>query len=176
MGEQVFQRSQLPVLLLHKRLPPPRLPHRVRHKVPALESRNEYHNPMNINDYRETYYTLSGKASDVCRQLAFAGIALIWIFKEDNGSPLAVPDALLLPAALFVTALALDLVQYVYGSLAWGAFSRYHEGRQSPETTELSAPMYINWPALFCFWLKLALCIVSYALVFTHITSLLSKT
>jgi len=130
---------------------------------------------MNINDYRETYYALSGKASDVCRQLAFAGIALIWIFKEDKGGPLAVPDALLLPAALFVIALALDLVQYVYGSLAWGAFSRYHEGRQISATAELSAPMYINWPTLFCFWLKLTLCIVSYALVLTHIASLLSK-
>jgi hypothetical protein len=28
---------------------------------------------MKIEDYRQTFYTFSGKASDICRQLAFGG-------------------------------------------------------------------------------------------------------
>ncbi len=131
---------------------------------------------MNVNDYRDTYYTLSGKASDVSRQLSFAGIALVWIFKAEKGGPLAVPEPLLLPAALFVLALALDLLQYVYGSLAWGLFARYHEARQTPKATELLAPMYINWPAIACFWLKLAVAMASYVLVFRYIMSLIHET
>lgn len=131
---------------------------------------------MNVKDYRETYYALSGKASDVSRQLSFAGIALIWIFKAEKGGPLAVPDALLLPAALFAFALALDLAQYVYGSLVWGSFARYYEGRRTPESIELSAPMYINWPSLFCFWLKLATGLAAYAFVLAYITSLVPTT
>ena len=39
---------------------------------------------MKLSDYRETYYEFSGKASDVTRQLAFAGIAIVWIFKIEE--------------------------------------------------------------------------------------------
>lgn len=35
---------------------------------------------MTLSDYLASYYELSGKASDVSRQLAFAGIAVIWVF------------------------------------------------------------------------------------------------
>jgi len=38
---------------------------------------------MNLQDYRDDFYTYSGKASDISRQLAFAGIAIIWIFKKE---------------------------------------------------------------------------------------------
>ena len=35
-----------------------------------------------IEDYREDFYFFTGKASEVNRQLAIAGIAVIWIFKN----------------------------------------------------------------------------------------------
>ena len=131
---------------------------------------------MKIEDYRQSYYTFSGKASDVARQLSFAGIALIWIFKADKGGALAIPEQLLVPAALFVVSLALDLMQYVFGSLIWGAYARYHEGKQTAKTTELSAPMYLNWPGILCFWLKTTTTVAAYVFVLTYISSLVTKT
>ncbi len=47
---------------------------------------------MKLSDYRETYYEFSGKLSDVSRQLSFAGIALIWLFKLDSTPVPKVPD------------------------------------------------------------------------------------
>ena len=36
---------------------------------------------LNTEKIKDTYETLSGKASDIFRQLSLAGIALIWLFK-----------------------------------------------------------------------------------------------
>lgn len=130
---------------------------------------------MKLESYRSTYYELSGKASDVARQLSFAGIALIWIFKLENAGPLSIPAPLIFPAALFVVALALDLSQYVFGALIWGAFSHYHERKGKKDNQNVLAPVYFNWPALLCFWLKVATVLVAYFLVFTHVYSLLNQ-
>ena len=57
----------------------------------------------------------SEKASDICRQLAFAVFAIAWIFRTQVDSKLTVPELLAI-AALFATiVLLVDLIQYVYG-------------------------------------------------------------
>ena len=66
---------------------------------------------MNLQDYRDDFYTYSGKASDISRQLAFAGIAIIWIFKKKvPATGLTVPSELILPGILIVLALGVDLL------------------------------------------------------------------
>lgn len=39
----------------------------------------------------------SDKSSEINRQLAFAGIAIIWVFKTDSGGRQIVPNELFLP-------------------------------------------------------------------------------
>ena len=129
---------------------------------------------MNLADYRAAYYELSGKASDVARQLAFAGIALIWIFHARGGAPIAIPQPLVAPAALFICGLGFDLLQYLCGALIWGAFHRYQEKRLGPESKKaLSAPAWFNWPGLFFFWSKLFLVLGGYALLLAYVLSVL---
>lgn len=129
---------------------------------------------MNLADYRTAYYELSGKASDVARQLAFAGIALIWIFHERGDTPIAIPTSLVTPAALFICGLGFDLLQYVCGALIWGAFHRYHEKRLGPESKKpLAAPAWFNWPGVFFFWSKLLLVLGGYALLLSYVLSVL---
>lgn len=110
---------------------------------------------MKLKDAREAYYEYSKKASEVARSLAFAGIALIWVFKTDaNGIP-KVPDDLLLPTALLAASLAFDLLQGVAGSVIWGPFHRLKEREREPgDDPEIDAPAWINWPTLFFFWGK----------------------
>lgn len=128
---------------------------------------------MDLDGFRKSYYERSGKASDVARQLSFAGIALIWIFKAERGGPDSVPTELYLPAVLFVVALALDLLQYAWGAFIWGAFCRYKEKKGVNPNAELVAPPWFNWPALACFWLKLAAVVAAYWLVFNYIRKLI---
>ncbi len=77
---------------------------------------------MKLQDYRETYYTYSGKASDFNRQLAFASIAVIWLCKKDVGGGPTIPPQLYLPTLVLVLSLALDLAQYCVGSIIWRSF------------------------------------------------------
>jgi thiamine transporter ThiT len=83
-----------------------------------------------VEGYWQDFYEFSGKASDINRQLAFAAIAVIWLFKTDtpNGQ-ITIPHDLIWPGILIVAALAADLLQYVAGSLIWGSYARYLERR-----------------------------------------------
>ena len=57
----------------------------------------------------------SSEASGVIRQLAYAGIALAWLFHVDLGGFPAVPQAVVLPLFLLGFTLLLDLLQYLAG-------------------------------------------------------------
>ena len=80
---------------------------------------------MKLRDSLDNYYYYSGKASDIARQLGFAGLAIIWIFRIEGGaSSSLVPKKLTVPAALIVSALACDLLQYVAGAAIWAIYHR----------------------------------------------------
>lgn len=129
---------------------------------------------MTLSDYLASYYELSGKASDVSRQLAFAGIAVIWVFHQGHGSAVDVPGSLIAPAALFIGGLACDLLQYVSGTLIWGAFHRIQERRLGAGSKKpLTAPAYFNWPGLFFFWSKLGLTLIGHLLLLRYLLSII---
>ena len=129
---------------------------------------------MKLSDARTAYDNFSSKASEISRQLSFAGIALIWIFRAKDASPVAVPSALILPAALFAAGLALNLIHAAYGTAAWGIFHRHHETQEITEANELIAPIWINWPSLVFFWGNVSSVIAAYILTFHYILSLLN--
>ena len=118
---------------------------------------------MNLAYVKERYSYYTGKTSDIARQLAFAGIAVIWVFKNDSGDQLRVPRELLPSAVVLIIVLALDFLQYVSGSLLWGGFMKVKESSGVKKDDEFSAPRAINWPALTFFWLKVVAIAVSYA-------------
>ena len=128
---------------------------------------------MKLEDYRKDYYAFSTKASEICRQLSFAGIALIWVFKVEKGGPLAIPTTLLWPTLYLCSALALDLLHAVFGTFIWGTFARFHERKGVQDSDEIDSPAWFNWPMLLCFWGKLTALIVAYALIFKYVLSLL---
>jgi len=116
-----------------------------------------------LKDFRTDYQQLSGIASEVSRQLGFAGIAIIWIFKVDsaNNTFVLAPE-LYYAGAFIVLSLALDLLQYLSGSLIWGVYWRYKEKKGVAENSEIKAPRCFNWPAVTFFWLKLVLMVIAY--------------
>jgi hypothetical protein len=46
---------------------------------------------MKLEKYLDTFYWFLGKTSDVARQLAFAAIAVIWVFRYTDGSNQILP-------------------------------------------------------------------------------------
>lgn len=122
---------------------------------------------MRLEDVRDAYYTQSGKVSDVARQLALAGIAVVWVFSGggvSTGAAVHIPKDLTFAGLVLIAALAADFFQYAWASAAWGIFNRVKE-REVKETTEFEAPPWLNYPTLVFFWGKLLLVAFAYVLL-----------
>jgi hypothetical protein len=125
---------------------------------------------VKLSDYRNAYYTHSGNASSVARQAAFAGIALIWIFNSKTGNEVVLPEQLLWPALFLMVGLGLDLLQYIAASAIWGIFHRVKEKELGAiPDPDVTAPPYLNWPALLLFWGKLAAITAGYGSLLVYV-------
>ncbi len=91
-------------------------------------SQEEIGPDVKLQDYRDTRDYFSATASDIARKLAFAGIAIVWVFKNGSeGQDASFPGELLPCLGLFAGGLMLDLLHYIYGTIAWAVFSRVKE-------------------------------------------------
>jgi len=117
--------------------------------------------PKDVEHYRRTFYEFSGKASDISRQLAFAAIAVIWLFKKET--PLSIPHDLIVPGVLVVAALAADLLQYTVGAGIWYTYYRYLELKGISEAPDHSS--WLEAPMQVLFWGKLVFVILAYFLI-----------
>ncbi len=123
---------------------------------------------MKLQDFRNDYYTFSGKASDIARTLALSAIAVVWIFRIDTsvvGTPIThivLPKLLLFGAVGAVLTLSLDLCQYVWATLIYGSWSRWKERSGVNLDAEVRVPVWFNWPTLVLFWWKLISVAVTY--------------
>ena len=124
---------------------------------------------MNKNNLLENYQYYSGKASDIVRQLGFAGIAVIWIFKYTNNGKQIVPSELIPAAILIVLSLSFDFLHYVIGSLILGLYHRIKEYQNTKEDDDFIAPRIINWPTIFFFWGKILLISKAYYLILNYL-------
>jgi hypothetical protein len=122
---------------------------------------------MKLEDARGAYESLSGKASDIVRQISLAGVGLIWVFKSAVGAstPALSLDPALLRAAFFIfLALLFDFLQYLLGTTIWFVYYRYKERQGTAESDEFLAPPQLNWPMWGLFYLKSAMMLVAYGL------------
>ena len=115
-------------------------------------------------EYRKDFYEFSGQASAITRQLAFAGIAVIWLFKTDASTGnITVPHDLVWPGILIVAALAADLLHYFVGTLIWGGYV-YYLGRKRILEVE-RYPHWLALPVRVLFVIKIGLVTWAYILI-----------
>lgn len=120
----------------------------------------------------EAYEYYSGKASEITRQLAFAGIAIIWLFSLENKNGVTLPVSLLIPLSALIFSLSLDLLHYVVASFMWRGFYRRHRIKYgNEENANVSAPNYIQVILMFFYTFKIVAVIFSYILIILHFTS-----
>ncbi len=67
-----------------------------------------------LKEWQNDYESDSTIISELIRNLSFAGIGLIWIFKNSEPSGKLLPQALICPILLIVVALFIDLLQYIW--------------------------------------------------------------
>lgn len=107
---------------------------------------------MKLSDAREQYYAHSGAASAAARQLAFAGIAVVWILATEKVVVAVNSSELRLPLLAFVATLGLDLIHYYWQATFWGIFSRSKEKKGDREFE--GAPDWGNRVGISCWAFK----------------------
>ena len=126
---------------------------------------------MTFSEIVEVYYGATETLSTQVRQLAFAGIAVIWIVRvgDSEAGGLDYTSAATLALFLFLASLSLDLLQYVYKSAAywWINRSNWKEGSKMDEDVHVD-PRW-NVPTIVFFWLKTAVLMVGYGVLFVNL-------
>lgn len=130
-------------------------------------------NKKTIDTYKGYYEYFTGKASDLNRSLAIAGIAIIWIYKTTDKGVITIPDGLIWPLMLLVISLSLDLLQYVIGGLIWFIFYRVKEYQLSnniiSENDDIKAHWILSGIIHFLYWAKLVSMLISYYYLFDYL-------
>lgn len=141
---------------------------------PVLEAEREEQVPggKRLSDIDQTKNDATGKASDVGRQLAFAGIATIWLLRDETGSrPFG--DVLLIALTLLASALLADFLQYVYCSFVWRKFYNDHFDKHKNDDALVDIPDSLSERTYIFFKTKIVLLFVGYLfLLWGAVTSL----
>lgn len=122
---------------------------------------------IKLEDIRKGYEDASATLSSLNRQLCFAGFAIIWIF---NGSVngFKIPQELFVPGFLLCLSLFIDVLQYVFTTVAW--YWYYLKKRQlhrscGESVAEIDEPECMNIPSWFLFFLKIGCMMAGYILI-----------
>ena len=127
---------------------------------------------MTLKEIREDYVRYSTNVSELSRNLAYAGIGIVWIFKQSSTDDKlistfmsSIPSELKWPLILFIVVLILDLFQYVIQTAIWYPYYAKHKEihkEEKEDDVNLQEPeIYSAIP--WCFWVfKLLFVIVAY--------------
>lgn len=120
---------------------------------------------MKLLEIREAYEEISGKLSDISRQLCFVGLAVILIFnKTDKG--IYVPTELFMPVLFLCASLFFDLLQYIISSLVWYGYYLCHQKKdQKDEDVSVNEPEWLNVIPWLFFIVKIILLIIGSILI-----------
>lgn len=121
------------------------------------------------------YYTKT--LSDINRQLAFAGIAIIWLFRVTSEENVKIEQDLILPLILMVVALTFDLFQYLFYSIfcSISILIQKRKNKQNNDAKEINIPVntYVPIIGLILFYIKVAACIIGFVLIFIYLVRML---
>lgn len=118
----------------------------------------------------------TSKASTNVRNLAFAGIAIVWLFKSSDPEKPIIPDELIFPLILFCLALTFDFIQYVWAGFIWLYKAKKSEKMNSIcRDYEVTLSSKIPNSIHIIYWLKVVTIVVSYILLATYLSSIIVK-
>jgi hypothetical protein len=121
---------------------------------------------MRLKDSDQVAREYSAKASDVNRQISFAGIAAVWLFREGDRIPGGLRPALF----FLVLSFLFELLQYTYATAAWRLYhNRMERELALSETAEFTVPRGLSFPTEVLFWSKILTTAIAYAFIAGHV-------
>ena len=141
------------------------------------ESKDEQKKGRTLSSYLELVTFFSSNASSINRSLALAGIAIIWIFKKPSDTMPIVKGLLNIPLLYLAVSLSIDLLQYVFGAIAWllfyeNKYSKFESNNFDPKLAkDIVAPNWISLPIHLLFLAKIVCMAIAYYHIFIFLIS-----
>jgi hypothetical protein len=122
---------------------------------------------MKLKDADDAHKDFTKLASDLARQLALAGLAIVWIFKVDGpDGAIRIPTSLLIAGLFLSLCLLADYVQYAYAGTAWGIYHRRKELElQHDQTKDFKAPESLNYVTNGAWYTKMVAVFLAYGVI-----------
>ncbi|MCM4173048.1 hypothetical protein DHD32_16305 [Arenibacter sp. TNZ] len=95
---------------------------------------------MKLEGYKTKSHDYTAKASEIARQLNFAGIGIIWIVKTTFPELKLSDSQLLLPLVFITVSMILDFLQYLIGGIIWIKFYKRMEKAGTSQTEDVQSP------------------------------------
>jgi ABC-type Fe3+-siderophore transport system permease subunit len=114
----------------------------------------------------EEYQEASGKVSELNRNLALGGLAIIWIFKNPEKNPKILNENLVWALIFLVASLSFDLVHYIWRTII--IHEVYKKAIKEKKEKE-EYPNYLKNSSWFFFWSKIAAMIIAYIFIFIYL-------
>ena len=121
-----------------------------------------------LKDWLAEFYDDTGKISDIIRNLALAGIGLIWIFKNSDLTHDILPKGLIPALRFIVLGLITDLLQYLWRAINIYIFYKineikYQKGKLTNQNiSDVTIPNYIAIGTWIIFCSKIILVTIAY--------------
>ena len=118
------------------------------------------------------FYDDSGKISDIVRNLALAGIGLIWIFKNSDLTHNILPVELIPALKFVILGLIADLVQYLWRAVNIYIFYKikeikFQKGKLTDDDiSDVTMPHYIAIISWLFFCSKIILVAIAYFTIY----------
>lgn len=124
---------------------------------------------MGLSDFPAQMRFYSIQASANVRNLVLAGIAIIWIFKRPEAGKPIIPGLLNTELFGLGLALALDFLQYVWGSVSWRVYywnqcriAKKRQATQPDYGRDISASGFVSIPIDILFYGKIVVMAFAY--------------
>ena len=117
-----------------------------------------------MKDVQDDFYTFSGKASQLTRQLAFAGIAVVWIFNTTTiKNQIKLDYELIEILKQLIICLLFDFAHAFIPSLVYGIMNFTHRVfKKKKEDDEINYSMLWTMPEWILFTAKIILLLIAY--------------
>ena len=130
---------------------------------------------MKLSEIRGAYEVFSGSLSKFNRQLALAGIGIVWLFRTTVDGKTSIAPEMLTPILWFVISFSFDLLQYLWQSYVWYIFYWCKRKKGMQEDDEANEPEWPNVVAWVMFTVKVVAMMVAYLYLANYLYSELTK-
>lgn len=126
---------------------------------------------MTLDDLWSDVREMTGKLSDIARQAAYAGLAVMWIFKTGEATQYHLDHSLIWAGTLLALALALDLAQYAANILLRWRNARHEEKVRGLDYKgkDITLPKSLNRIPYALFALKVTLVAAGYVVLLNYL-------